>query len=85
MSNDIYVDPVLGKVVIDFSRKYVSIYLCEGDGSIKDFEHVKWPVRLAVKEARQETRDAFDFMYQWALDNLVRGDDLQDRGGSSSC
>lgn len=78
-------DPVLGKVVIDFSRKYISIYLCEGDGTIKDFDHVRWPHRLEGREARQECKDAFDFMYQWALDALVIGDDeLQEdaEGGS---
>jgi len=80
MPSEPYTDPVLGKVVIDFSRKYLSIYLCDGDGAIKDFEHVKWPVRLDVKEARRETRDCFDFMYQWALDNLLE-DDLQEGGG----
>jgi hypothetical protein len=73
-------DPVLGKVVIDFSRKYVSIYLCEGDGTIKDFDHVKWPFRLETREARQECKEAFDFMYQWALDSLVVGDDELQEG-----
>jgi hypothetical protein len=67
-------DPILGKVVLDFSRKYVSIYLCEGDGTIKDFEHVQWPYRLDAKDTRQECRDAFDFMYQWAIDNLLQED-----------
>ena len=82
--NDPYADPVLGKVVIDVSRKYLSIYLCEGDGAIKDFEHVKWSDRLEVKDARAEARNCFDFMYQWALDNLVGGSGLQEGGGGSS-
>lgn len=79
---DVQSDPVLGKVVIDFSRKYVSVYLCEGDGTIKDFDHVRWPERLETREARQACKDCFDFMYQWALDNCLN-DELQegDDGG----
>jgi len=78
--NDIHGDPLLGKVVIDISRKYMSIYLCEGDGTVKDAEHVRYPQRLEVKEARQETRDMFDLTYQWALDVLV-SDELQEGEG----
>jgi hypothetical protein len=49
--SDVLNDPIVGKVVIDFSRKYVWIYLCEGDGTIKDFEHVRWPFRLDTEDA----------------------------------
>lgn len=59
-------DPVLGKVVIDFSQKYISVYLCEGDGTIKDADHFRWPVRLEVKDTRQETRDCYHWLYDWA-------------------
>lgn len=59
-------DPVLGKIVVEFSQKYISVYLCEGDGAIKDCDHFRWPVRLEVKEARQETKDCFHWLYDWA-------------------
>jgi hypothetical protein len=79
------VDPVVGKVVIDFSRKYVSIYLCEGDGTIKDFDHFRYPFRLEYKEARQETKDAFDFVYQWANETInFDEDELQEDGESGA-
>lgn len=81
MSSDLYGDPLLGKVVIDISRKYLSIYLCEGDGTVKDAEHVKYPQRLEVKDARQETRDMFDLNYQWALDVLLTDELQEGRGG----
>lgn len=74
-------DPILGKVVLDFSRKYVSIYLCEGDGTIKDFDHFRYPFRLETKESRQECRDAFDFLYDWANDTVnLDADELQEGG-----
>lgn len=78
-------DPVIGKVVIDFSRKYVSIYLCEGDGTIKDFDHFRYPFRLEYKDARQETKDAFDFVYQWANETInFDEDELQEDGESGA-
>ena len=81
------IDPIVGKVVIDFSRKYVSIYLCEGDGTIKDFDHFRYPFRLEYKEARQETKDAFDFIYQWTNETInFDEDELQEdtEGGADS-
>lgn len=72
-------DAVLGKIVLDFSQKYVSIFLCEGDGSVKDADHFKWPARLDTKETRHEVRDTFDFLYDF-VNETVNGpadDELQ--------
>jgi hypothetical protein len=59
-------DPVLGKVIVEFSQKYISVYLCEGDGTIKDADHFKWPVRLEVKDTRQEVRDCYHLLYDFS-------------------
>ena len=78
-------DPILGKIVVDFSQKYISVYLCEGDGTVKDGDHFRWPYRLDVKEARQETRDCFDWFYDFCNDT-VNGlaDELQDEGDGAA-
>lgn len=82
---DPIIDPVVGKVVIDFSRKYVSIYLCEGDGTIKDFDHFRYPFRLEYKDARRETKDCFDFLYDWANDTVNPDpDELQEDAGEAA-
>lgn len=78
------VDPIVGKVVLDFSRKYVSIYLCEGDGTIKDFDHFKYPFRLEYKDARQETKDCFDFLYDWCNDTVNMEDDELQEGAEGT-
>jgi hypothetical protein len=65
-------DPILGKIVVDFSQKYISVYLCEGDGTVKDGDHFRWPYRLDVKDARQETRDCFDWFYDFCNDTVTR-------------
>lgn len=77
------IDPIVGKVVVDFSRKYISVYLCEGDGRIRDFDHFRFPIRLETREARQEAKDAFDFLYQWANESL-NDDELQEDGQSGT-
>ena len=78
-------DPILGKVVVDFSQKYVSVYLCEGDGTVKDADHFRWPERLEVKDARQEVRDAFHWFYDHCNDAVNGwGDELQDEDGSGA-
>ena len=68
--NDPQCDPILGKIVIDFSRKYVSLYLCEGDGVIKDFDHFRYPFRLDAKDAKDETTDTFHFLFQYLNDSI---------------
>ena len=76
---DQYGSQTLGKIVIDFSQKYMSIYLCEGDGTVKDCDHFKFPFRLEVKDVRHETRDCFDFFYDYC-NETVNGDELQEDG-----
>ncbi len=63
-------DPVLGKVIVEFSQKYISVYLCEGDGTIKDADHFKWPVRLEVKDTRQEVRDCYHLLYDFSNNSV---------------
>lgn len=74
-----YGTQLLGKVVIDISQKYISVYLCEGDGTVKDSDHFRWPIRLDVKDARQEVRDCFSWFYDYCND-VVNGfeDELQE-------
>ena len=68
--NDPQCDPIVGKIVIDFSRKYVSLYLCEGDGVIKDFDHFRYPFRLDTKDAKDETVDTFHFLFQYLNESM---------------
>jgi hypothetical protein len=82
--SDHFADPVLGKIVLDFSRKYVSVYLCEGSGAIKDFDHFKYPFRLDTKDARGECRDTYDWLYQYLNDSINAEWELQEDGDAAS-
>lgn len=77
---------VISKVVVDISQKYFSIYLCDAKGVVQDSDHFRWPYRLEIKDARQEAKDAFSLLYDWAnetmnADELQEGDrDTEDAG-----
>jgi hypothetical protein len=73
------VNPVEGKVVIDVSRKYVSIFRCDGTGAVLDSDHFAFPYRLERKEAISQTVDVYSILYDWLNRELngdsARGDD----------
>lgn len=58
-------DPVVGKVVIDVSRKYLSIYFCDGDGAVLDSDHFRFPWQQNVRDAQRETRDLYHRVFDW--------------------
>ncbi len=67
------VNPVEGKVVIDVSRKYVSIFRCDGNGAILDSDHFAFPYRLERKHAISQSVDVYSVLYDW-LNKELNGD-----------
>lgn len=67
------VNPVEGKIVIDVSRKYVSIFRCDGTGAVLDSDHFAYPYRLERKEASSQTVDIYSILYDW-LNRELNGD-----------
>ncbi len=59
------VNPIEGKIVIDVSRKYASIYRCDGNGKILDEDHFAFPYRLEPRAAVSEVVDAYAAIYDW--------------------
>lgn len=66
-------NPVEGKIVIDVSRKYVSIFRCDGTGAVKDSDHFAYPYRLELREAVSQTVDIYAILYDW-LNRQLNGD-----------
>ena len=67
------VNPVEGKVVIDVSRKYVSVFRCDGTGAVIDSDHFSFPYRLERSEAVSQTVDIYSILYDW-LNRELNGD-----------
>jgi hypothetical protein len=74
------VNPVEGKIVIDVSRKYVSIFRCDGSGAVLDSDHFAYPFRLERREAISQTVDIYSILYDW-LNQQLNGDSA--RGDAS--
>ena len=76
------VNPVEGKIVIDVSRKYVSIFRCDGEGKVVDEDHFAHMFRLDRQDAVSEVLDLYSFVYDWLNDTMNGGlDDDSAREG----
>ena len=76
------VNPVEGKIVVDVSRKYVSIFRCDGDGKVVDEDHFAHPFRLDRQDAVSEVVDLYAMVYDWLNDTINGwGDDSARDGG----
>lgn len=67
------VNPVEGKIVIDVSRKYVSIFRCDGEGKVLDDDHFAFPFRLDRKDAIEEANDLYAVVFDWLNDTINGG------------
>jgi hypothetical protein len=66
-------NPVEGKVIIEVTRKYVSIFRCDGGGAVQDSDHFAFPHRLDRGDAVSTAIDAYSIIYDW-LNRGVNGD-----------
>jgi len=56
-------DAALARIVIDFGRRYVTIYRCDGTGVVREEEQFKLPRVFAKGEAIAFSEDAFNLLY----------------------
>ena len=68
-------NPIEGRVVIDVSRKYVSVYRCDGAGKVTDEDHFAFAFRLDRQDALAEISDLYAFIYDWLNDTMNGGPD----------
>lgn len=61
---------VEGKILIDVSRKYASIYRCDPQGIVVDEDHFSFPYRLDKQDAVAEVVDLYAMLYDWLNDTL---------------
>lgn len=76
-------EQVVGKIVVNITRRYFTIYRCDGEGKIEEWDRFTYPARLKPAEIRSETRDLWGVCYDYANDTINGFDELQE-GGSGS-
>ena len=67
------VNPVEAKIVIEVSRKYVSIFRCDANGAVLDFDHFAFAFRLDRQDAVAEITDLYAMLYDWLNDTINGG------------
>ena len=72
-------NPVEAKVIIEISRKYVSLFRCDGTGAIVDYDHFAFPVRLDRQDAVSEAADIFARLYDH-VNTVLNGDSARGTG-----
>jgi hypothetical protein len=73
------VNPVEGKIVLDVSRKYVSMYRCDGTGKVVDEDHFAYPFRIDRTDAVSHVVDIYAVLYDW-LNLEINGPSARDGG-----
>ena len=57
------VSDTAARLVIDFGKKYIAIYQCDGEGVVHDEERFKLPSPVLRREAVSFARDVFNVIY----------------------
>jgi len=58
------VSDTVARLVIDFGKKYVTIYQCDGEGVVRDEERFKLPAPVLRREAVSFAHDVFNVIYE---------------------
>lgn len=65
-------DDVYRRVVVEYGLRYVYLYMADHTGKVLEDESFKQPCRLERKEAAEESREMWDFIYDM-LNETING------------
>jgi hypothetical protein len=78
-------EPVIRRIVVEYGRQNGYAYFTDGNGKILDEEAWKQPFTLDRKDAHDEAKDVWDFIYQelqdlvlWTASESDEGDSVDD-------
>lgn len=75
-------EPVIRRIVVEYGRRNVYAFFTDGNGKILDEEAWQQPFLLEVKEAHEEAKDVWDFVYQELQDTVLCTASDADEGDS---
>ena len=64
-------DEVHRRIVCEYGRWYVYLYITDSNGKMIEEESFKQPFRLEFKESAEEAKDAFQYLYQYLQDTVL--------------
>lgn len=64
-------DEVYRRIVVEYGRWYVYVYVTDSNGKLLEEESFKQPFRLDWKDSAEEARDCWQFLYQYLQDTVL--------------
>lgn len=66
MSHPNIPDACVGRIVVEFSKKYTTLYLCNDSGRVLDWDAFNHATPLEVEDATDERDTFFHILYDYA-------------------
>jgi hypothetical protein len=64
-------ESLVRRIVVEYGRLYVYAYLTDGNGKVLEEEVWQQPFRLDAKDAHEEAKDIWQFVYQELQDTVL--------------
>ena len=64
-------DEVYRRIVVEYGRWYVYVYITDSNGKLLEEESFKQPFRLDWKDSAEEAKDCWQFLYQYMQDTVL--------------
>lgn len=64
-------DAIVRRIVVEYGRLYVYAYFTDGNGKVLEEEVWQQPFRLDTKDAHDEAKDIWRFVYQELQDTVL--------------
>jgi hypothetical protein len=64
-------DAIVRRIVVEYGRLYVYAYFTDGTGKVLEEEVWQQPFRLDAKDAHEEAKDLWQFIYQELQDTVL--------------
>lgn len=66
MSNQKVNDVVVGRIVVEFSKQYIILYLCDHAGRVLDWDSFKYGEPLEAEVATEERDSFWHILYDYS-------------------
>jgi len=77
-------DAIVRRIVVEYGRLYVYAYFTDGNAKVLEEEVWQQPFRLDSKDAREEARDIWQFLYQELQDTVLHSTASSDEDEAES-
>jgi hypothetical protein len=77
-------DAIVRRIVVEYGRLYVYAYYTDGNAKVLEEEVWQQPFRLDAKDAHDEAKDIWQFLYQELQDTVLHSTASSDEDEAES-